>query len=46
MGEIIELDDVDSLGTGAVGTPGKRASLRRAFERPCEPRRSTAGTAS
>jgi uncharacterized repeat protein (TIGR03847 family) len=25
MGEIIELDDVDSLGTGAVGTPGKRA---------------------
>jgi uncharacterized repeat protein (TIGR03847 family) len=25
MSEIIELDDVDSLGTGAVGTPGKRA---------------------
>jgi uncharacterized repeat protein (TIGR03847 family) len=25
MGEIIELDDVDGLGTGAVGEPGKRA---------------------
>ena len=25
MGEIIELDDVDALGTGAVGEPGKRA---------------------
>ncbi len=25
MGEIIELDDVDGLGTGAVGDPGKRA---------------------
>ena len=25
MGDIIELDDVDSLGAGAVGTPGKRA---------------------
>src|SRR5258706_4693023 len=25
MGEIIELEDVDGLGTGAVGEPGKRA---------------------
>jgi len=25
MGEIIELDDIDGLGTGAVGEPGKRA---------------------
>jgi uncharacterized repeat protein (TIGR03847 family) len=25
VSEIIELDEVDSLGTGAVGTPGKRA---------------------
>jgi uncharacterized repeat protein (TIGR03847 family) len=25
MGEIIELDDVDGLGTGAIGEPGKRA---------------------
>jgi uncharacterized repeat protein (TIGR03847 family) len=25
MSEIIELDDVDSLGTGAVGVPGKRS---------------------
>ena len=25
MGEIIELDDVDALGTGAVGEPGPRA---------------------
>ena len=25
MAEIIELDDVDALGTGAVGEPGKRA---------------------
>jgi uncharacterized repeat protein (TIGR03847 family) len=25
MGEIIELDDIDALGTGAVGEPGKRA---------------------
>ena len=25
MGEIIELEDVDALGTGAVGEPGKRA---------------------
>jgi uncharacterized repeat protein (TIGR03847 family) len=25
MGEIIELEDIDGLGTGAVGEPGKRA---------------------
>ena len=25
MGEIIELDDIDGLGTGAIGEPGKRA---------------------
>jgi uncharacterized repeat protein (TIGR03847 family) len=25
MGEIIELDDIDGLGAGAVGEPGKRA---------------------
>jgi uncharacterized repeat protein (TIGR03847 family) len=25
MGEIIEFDDIDALGTGAVGEPGKRA---------------------
>ena len=25
MGEIIELDDVDGLGTGAIGEPGSRA---------------------
>jgi uncharacterized repeat protein (TIGR03847 family) len=25
MGEFIELDDIDCLGTGAVGEPGKRA---------------------
>ena len=25
MGEVIELDDIDALGTGAVGEPGKRA---------------------
>jgi uncharacterized repeat protein (TIGR03847 family) len=25
MGEFIELDDIDGLGTGAVGEPGKRA---------------------
>jgi uncharacterized repeat protein (TIGR03847 family) len=25
MAEIIQLDDIDSLGTGAVGEPGKRA---------------------
>jgi uncharacterized repeat protein (TIGR03847 family) len=25
MAEIIELDDVDALGTGAVGEPGQRA---------------------